>query len=108
MMTDRALTVKDVAARYGVTSQRIYDWIKGGHIRPIRLPGGRAYRFRQSDLDEFESRCRVESSSDQTTDSEDVEIVGTLIGPTPRVVELGPFQRGRLSARKPRNGGTNG
>src|SRR6201993_3987411 len=64
---ERALTVKDVAQQFGVTTGRVYGWIKGGHIRPSRLPNGGPYRFRRSDIDEFWERCRVGSSNDQTT-----------------------------------------
>ena len=98
-MTDCALTVKNVADLYLVTPQRVYGWIKDGHIRPIRLPGGGPYRFRQVHLDEFETRCRDASSG-----SEEPSGPST----TPKVATLDPFQRGRESAPKPRNGGTNG
>lgn len=107
-MAEKALTVKDVAETYGVTPQMVYVWIKKGHIRPLRLPGGGSYRFRKGDLEEFERQCRGENSTDQTTDCADAEPAGTSISPTPTVVTLDPFQRGRQSARKPRSGGTNG
>jgi excisionase family DNA binding protein len=107
-MAERALRVKDVASLYGVTPQMVYGWIREGHIRPFRLPGGGAYRFRPSDLDEFENRCRVSSSNDPTTALEGAETASTSISQTPNLVALDPFQRGRQSARKPRDGGTNG
>ena len=107
-VSERALTVRDVAALYGVTSKCVYGWIKDGHIRPIRLPGGGPYRFRRSDLEEFETRCRGGSSSDQTTGSDSEEPAGMLTLQTLGVATLDPYQRGRLSAPKPRGGGTNG
>jgi excisionase family DNA binding protein len=107
-MSERALTVRDVAERYGVTAARVYDWIKGGHIRPMRLPGGGPYRFRPADLEEFETRCRGENSNDRTIGSGEEEPAGTSIGPTNLVDIRDPFQRGRMSGRRPRDGGTNG
>ena len=74
-MSERPLTVKGVADLYGVRPQRVYGWIKDGHIRPIRLPGG-PYRFRRSDLEEFETRCRDASSKDPTTGSDSEEPAG--------------------------------
>jgi excisionase family DNA binding protein len=105
-MTERARTVKDVARIYGVIPQVVYGWIRDGHIRPLRLPGNGSYRFRQVDLDEFDERCRVKSLIDQIIDSDNAEPVGTSNGP--RVVALDPFQRGRLIAKPPKSGGTNG
>ena len=107
-MSERALTVRDVAALYGVTSARVYDWIKGGHIRTMRLPGGGPYRFRQADLEEFEARCRGESSTDHTTDSDSEETAGISTLPILKLVTRDPFLRGRLTGRKPKSGGTNG
>lgn len=107
-MSERALTVKDVAAELGVTPQRVYGWIKDGHIRPIRLPGGGPYRFRRSDLNEFEARCRGENSIDRTIVYEDEEGGSISTGPTNLVDIHDPFQRGRQTVPKPRDGGTNG
>jgi excisionase family DNA binding protein len=108
MASERALTVRDVAERYGVTAARVYDWIKGGHIRPMRLPGGGPYRFRPADLEEFETRCRGENSNDQTTVCVDGEPVSISTLPILKLVTRDPFQRGRLTGRKPKSGGTNG
>jgi excisionase family DNA binding protein len=94
-MSERAITVRDVAERYGVTAARVYDWIKGGHIRPMRLPGGGPYRFRQADLEEFETRCRGENSTDPTTVCVDGEPVSISTLP---VINLNAFDRGRRSA----------
>jgi excisionase family DNA binding protein len=105
-MPDRALTVRDVAEIFGVRPQRVYGWLKHDHITALRLPGGGGYRFRPSDIQEFEERCRGQDSKNPTTDSDDAESAGTSTGL--RLVELDPFQRGRQSARKPRDGGTNG
>jgi excisionase family DNA binding protein len=107
-MAERAITVKGVAELYSVTPQVVYGWIRDGHIRPLRLPGGGSYRFRQSDLDEFETRCRGENSTDQTTASAEEEGAGMSTGQTSRLVALDPFQRGRVSARQRKDGGTNG
>lgn len=99
-MTERALTVRDVAQTYGVTPQRVYGWIKDGHIRPIRLPGGGPYRFRRSDLEEFETRCRDASSTAQTTDSGSEETAGTSNIEDNGVVQFSPFERGRRSVNR--------
>jgi hypothetical protein len=109
-MNERALTVKDVAHIYGVIPQVVYGWIRDGHIRPLRLPGNGPYRFRPADLEDFDERCRAPNLTASTIGSDDhkTETVGTSNGPTPRVVALDPFQRGRLSARPPKSGGTNG
>jgi excisionase family DNA binding protein len=109
-IAERALTAKDVAHIYGVTAQAVYAWVRDGHLRSLRLPGNGAYRFRPADLDDFEARCRARDSTDPTIDSDDheTETAGTSNGPTLRVVELDPFQRGRLIAKPPKSGGTNG
>jgi excisionase family DNA binding protein len=53
----RALTVRDVAAEYGVAIDTVYRWIKSGRLRPLRLPSGN-YRFRREHLTAFDDECR--------------------------------------------------
>jgi excisionase family DNA binding protein len=54
---ERALTVKDVAKRYGVMTKTVYAWIKGGQLPCLALPGRRGgYRIHERHLDEFERR----------------------------------------------------
>lgn len=48
--SDRLLTAKDVQAVLGVTPATVYNWMNGqGLPRPIRI-GGRAVRWRASEL----------------------------------------------------------
>ena len=105
-MTDRALTVRDVAREYGVTPKAVYGWIKAGLIVAIRLPGG-DYRFRREHLEDFD-RCRDTSLKSQTIASVSAETSGLSTGPTKSPVALDAFRRGRASATQPRGGGTNG
>jgi excisionase family DNA binding protein len=37
---DESLTAAQVAARYGVTPQAVYKWIKAGRVRAEQTPGG--------------------------------------------------------------------
>lgn len=104
---DRALTVKDVAAEYGVKPATVYGWIGDKKLPTIRLPGG-AYRFRRSDLDEFDRQCRDRNSDDQIIDSDAEGKSGSSIGPTNPPVELDPFRRGRHSASRLKGGKING
>lgn len=108
-MTERPAVLRlcDVAARYGKTVPTIRAWAKAGKIPHLRLPGGE-YRFSAEDIAEFESQCRVASSTDQTTDSISGEGAGSSTTPTGPLAAPGPFQRGRLSVVQPRSGRTNG
>lgn len=48
-MTERALTVAEVAERYGVNSHTVLAWIKTGELRAVavnRKPGARKPRWR--------------------------------------------------------------
>lgn len=96
---ERALTVRDVAREYGVTADTVYRWIRGGVLRPIRLPGG-DYRFRREHLAEFDERCRVpsESASDTISDEEPRLEFGKSAGTT-GAPDL--FRRGRELGRLP-------
>lgn len=58
-MTDRTLTVKELAERYAVTGQTILAWIRRGELRAInvgRRPGAKKPRWRvtQEALADFE------------------------------------------------------
>lgn len=106
-MGERALTVPQVAAEYGVHRKTIYAWIKNGSLPVVKLPGG-DYRFRRCDLDEFEARCRATNSPPPTTSSDDEEKPGSSPGPTPEPVERDPFRRGQRMTSPRRCGETNG
>lgn len=48
-MSDRALTVQEVAERYAVTDRAVTAWIKSGELRAMsvnRRPGARKPRWR--------------------------------------------------------------
>lgn len=106
-MPERALTVPQVAAEYGVNRKTIYAWIKDGALPAVKLPGG-DYRFRRRDLDEFDARCRAISSPAPITSSGDEEESGSSPGPTPIRVERDPFRRGRATKPPQECGATNG
>ena len=76
-----AVTVRMVAAEYGVEPKTVYAWIKKGDLRAVRLPGG-DYRIKREHLDEFE-RCRDTSSRAPIIASGDGGRSGSSIGPTP-------------------------
>lgn len=50
--TEHLLTVKDVAARFGVTIATVRRWIKDGRLR-ARMPGGQkaGYRIPESEVE---------------------------------------------------------
>ncbi len=110
-MTERALTVRDVAREYGVAPKTVYKWLarKKDPLCGIKLPGG-DWRFRREHLDRFD-QCRDTSSSDQITDSGSETVSegsGSSTTPTRSPVELDAFRRGRNSVAGPRSGETNG
>lgn len=45
------LTVAEIADQYRITQRSVQRWIREGKLKAVRLPGGRAYRVRRSDLD---------------------------------------------------------
>lgn len=106
-MAERALTVKDVAAEYGVTPATVYGWIKEGDLVPLKLPGG-TFRFRRAQLDEFDRRCLAANSTSPTIGSTHDEDDGSSTGPIRPVVAPAPFQQGRLTAARRKSGATNG
>jgi excisionase family DNA binding protein len=107
IMAERALTVREVAAEYGVTPATVYGWIRDGFLRPLRLPGG-DYRFRREHIEEFDRQCRDASSPAQTTDSgAEVEFTSSS-GQTRSPVQLDPYRRGKLMSGTRKSGWTNG
>jgi excisionase family DNA binding protein len=81
-MNDRALTVKEVAARYGIGTHTVLHWIASGQLSGAvnvgRSPSKRKPRWRipQSALDSFElsrtatppERVRRRKPSEQVTE----------------------------------------
>ena len=45
-------TCKEVAARYGVCEDSVWNWIRSGKLKALKI--GRNYRIRREDLEEFE------------------------------------------------------
>lgn len=107
-MSEKAFTVKQVAERYSVPPQKVYNMLNEGVLTGIRLGPNGAWRIRPCDIEAFEARCLVKNLPSQTTDSASEEPSGASIGPTKSPVELDAFRRGRATAPQPRNGGTNG
>lgn len=54
-VTPQYMTVRQVADRFGVSRQLVYNWIKDRHLAALEFPGG-SKRIRISDLEAFEAR----------------------------------------------------
>lgn len=54
------LTVKDIAAEFGVSARSVWRWIDDGDLVVHRF--GRAVRIAPADRDSFAARCRGVSS----------------------------------------------
>lgn len=48
----RLVTARHVADRFGVSTETVLRWTRGGKLPGFRLPGG-ALRYRETDLDEW-------------------------------------------------------
>lgn len=49
---DRLLTPREVAKRFSVDPKTVTRWAKGGHLHPVRTPGGHR-RYRESEVEKF-------------------------------------------------------
>jgi excisionase family DNA binding protein len=58
---DANLDLRGAAARLGVSPHTLRSWAVYQHKLPFLRLGGRAIRFKTSDLDAFERRSRVEA-----------------------------------------------
>lgn len=56
-----SLSVEEIAAEWGVTTQTVRNWIKAGELPARRI--GRGYRIQRADLDELVARREGELSS---------------------------------------------
>ena len=45
------LTIREVSKRLGVHEMTVRQWIADGKLPAVRLPGGRAIRIREDDLE---------------------------------------------------------
>ena len=50
-MTEKLLTLREVAEHLAVTPQSVYNWIRMGKIRGLKV--GRVWRFTQSEIERF-------------------------------------------------------
>ena len=50
LLEERYVTVKEVAAYYGVKPQTVWKWIREGKIPAYRIGKGRNYRLKLSEL----------------------------------------------------------
>jgi excisionase family DNA binding protein len=50
LLEERYVTVKEVAAYYGVKPQTVWKWIREGKIPAYRIGRGRNYRLKLSEL----------------------------------------------------------
>lgn len=48
---------KDVAERYGVSLQTVWEWVKNRKLGAIRM--GRRFLFTEEDLKAFEEKIRI-------------------------------------------------
>jgi len=74
------MTVKQVADRYGVSRQLVYNWIKDRHLAALEFPGG-SKRIRISDLEAFESRLSAPPGEPQI-DPEVARYIPERLAPT--------------------------
>jgi excisionase family DNA binding protein len=51
-VSDRLLTTREVAERFGVVSETILRWVRTGRLPAIRISTG-AIRFRESELESW-------------------------------------------------------
>ena len=49
---EKLLTCSEVAERFGVKVSTVWSWVRLKKIKTVKI--NRQYRFRQSDIDEFE------------------------------------------------------
>lgn len=49
---DKIYTCEEIAERYSVKLKTVWDWIRKGTLKAIKI--GRIYRIKESDLLEFE------------------------------------------------------
>ena len=50
---ERLFTCEDLARRYSVKIITVYDWIKTGKLKAVKI--GRQYRIRPEDIEMFEN-----------------------------------------------------
>lgn len=58
MIEERIFTIDQVARRLGYHRNSIIRWVRSGELIAIQ-PGGREYRIRESDLDDFMRRKQI-------------------------------------------------
>lgn len=61
---DKLYTCEDVAERYSVKLTTVWDWVRKGTLKAIKV--GRTYRIRERDLEAFEQA----HTTDQTAEGQ--------------------------------------
>jgi excisionase family DNA binding protein len=60
---EKLLTIKEVCEELRVSKHTIYKWLRSAdpdeHLQGFALPGGRSYRVRRVDLDDFLNRHAI-------------------------------------------------
>ena len=64
MIEERIFTIDQVARILGYHRNSIIRWVRSGELTASQ-PGGREYRIRESDLDEFMRRKQITRKDDQ-------------------------------------------
>lgn len=58
---DELLSPQRVATLLGVTDRTVLRYIEDGHLPAVRLPGGRLWRIRRSDVDALLNTTEVDA-----------------------------------------------
>lgn len=58
---EKAFTIQQVADKYAVTKQTVYDWIAGEKLNAIKT--GKLYRIRPQDLERFEKELSTKQAN---------------------------------------------
>jgi excisionase family DNA binding protein len=100
MNEQRALSVNQAAARWGVSARHIYDLCATGKLGHLRI--GSLIRIRLSDIEAYEARqWHAPSPIDQPSTSSSAEVVSMSVGG--RMARNDAFRRGQRIAGKPNN-----
>jgi excisionase family DNA binding protein len=65
-MSEQYYTVREVAERFKVSRQSVYDWIREGRLRAVKL--GNRTRIPESALEEFVRRVEPDEQLDAEID----------------------------------------
>jgi excisionase family DNA binding protein len=91
------MTVRQVAEELQVTTRTVYAYIREGHLRTARLPGG-DYRVQRPDLDRFVETLYGQRATEMAADAQASAAQATR----ERVRRMSLFERGRRVASRKR------